>query len=139
MMVETLEDENPGIFDDSSKTFIDIYMKSGLYITEIVKRLYNSEVIKNEFPNEENRIKHILENQVFGFAPSEIIYRIAVNFIFGGFNEEIVRKNFLQIDTVPYAKEGTMKALIDENLEKIKNIIFVAFKGTICVNVECQA
>ena len=29
-----LEAENPGCFDDPSKTFIDFYMKSGLYISE---------------------------------------------------------------------------------------------------------
>src|SRR5699024_544139 len=51
-MVQQLENENPGIYDDSSKTFIDMYMKSGLYITEVVKKLYNSEVIKSEFPND---------------------------------------------------------------------------------------
>ena len=39
-MVDMLEEENPGCFDMPDKTFIDLYMKSGLYITEIVKRLY---------------------------------------------------------------------------------------------------
>ena len=38
-MVDLLEQENPGCFDDPGKTFLDPYMKSGLYITEIVKRL----------------------------------------------------------------------------------------------------
>ena len=51
-MVQQLEDENRGIYNDSSKTFIDLYMKSGLYITEVVKRLYNSEVIKSEIPDD---------------------------------------------------------------------------------------
>lgn len=37
-MVDALEQENPGCFDQSDKTFIDLYMKSGLYITEIVKQ-----------------------------------------------------------------------------------------------------
>lgn len=32
-MVDQLEDENPGCFDDPTKTFADLYMKSGLYIT----------------------------------------------------------------------------------------------------------
>ena len=117
-MVQTLEDENPNIFDDSSKTFIDLYMKSGLYITEIVKRLYNSEVLKKEFPNDDSRIKHILENQVYGFAPSEIIYRIAINFIFGNLDESISRKNFVQADTIPYAKEGTIDELITKTFEE---------------------
>lgn len=114
MMVNTLEDENPGIYDDSSKTFIDLFMKSGLYITEIVKKLYNSEIIKAEFPDKKERIKHILENQVYGFAPTEIIYNIALNFIFGEFDGDISRKNFLQVDTTPYAKNGNLQELIDE-------------------------
>lgn len=114
MMVEELEKENPGIYDDSSKTFIDIYMKSGLYITEIVKKLYNSPIIIKKFPYDKDRIKHILENQVYGFAPSEIIYNIAIRFIFGNFGYEISRKNFYQVDTTPYAKEGTLQDLINE-------------------------
>ena len=113
-MVEALEKENPGIYDDGNKTFIDLYMKSGLYITEIVKKLYNSEVLKRKIPNDEIRIKHILENQVYGFAPSEIIYNIATNFIFGELNGDIDRRNFVQVDTVPYAKNGTIQDLIDE-------------------------
>lgn len=111
-MVDALEKENPGIYDDASKTFIDLYMKSGLYITEIVKKLYNSEVLKEEIPNDEMRIKHILENQVYGFAPSEIIYNIATNFIFGELNSDINRGNFVQEDTLPYAQDGTIKDLI---------------------------
>ena len=118
MMVDELEKENPGIYDDSSKTFIDIYMKSGLYITEIVKRLYNSPVIKKEFPNDKDRIKHILENQVYGFAPSEIIYNIATRFIFGNFGDEISRENFQHVDTTPYAKEGNLQKIIDEKFGK---------------------
>lgn len=113
-MVDALEKENPGIYDDGSKTFIDLYMKSGLYITEIVKKLYNSEVLKQKIKNDETRIKHILENQVYGFAPSEIIYNIATNFIFGELNSDIDRGNFVQVDTVPYAKNGTIQDLIDE-------------------------
>ncbi|MGH2082504.1 hypothetical protein [Aerococcus urinaeequi] len=110
-----LEDENPGIYDDSSKTFIDLYMKSGMYITEVVKRLYNSEVIKSEIPDNYNRLKRILENQVYGLAPTEIIYRIATSFIFSELTEGISQKNFAQLDAYPYAKEGTL----DEKLDKV--------------------
>ncbi|AUC24424.1 restriction endonuclease [Streptococcus uberis] len=116
-MVDGLEKENPGIFDDPTKTFVDIYMKSGLYIAEIVKRLYNSQGLKKCYPNEKDRLKHILENQVYGFAPTEIIFNIATNFIFGNVSDEISRKNFIQIDTVPAAKEGRLKELIDKYFE----------------------
>ena len=91
-MVQQLEDENRGIYNDSSKTFIDLYMKSGLYITEVVKRLYNSEVIKSEIPDDYDRLKHILENQVYGLAPTEIIYRIATSFIFSELTEGLVKR-----------------------------------------------
>lgn len=33
MMVDQLDENNPGCFDDPDKTFADLYMKSGLYIT----------------------------------------------------------------------------------------------------------
>lgn len=114
-MVDDLEKENPGIYDDPDKTFVDLYMKSGLYITEIVKRLYNSSVIKVVFPDDSERIKHILENQVYGFAPTEIIYKIATNFIFGNLDASISRDNFLQEDTVPYAKKGRLQDLINSS------------------------
>lgn len=114
-MVEELEKENPGIFDDPTKTFIDLYMKSGLYITELVKRLYNSQGLQVAYPDRNDRLKHILEKQVYGFAPTTIIHKIALEFIFGTLPDTISRKNFLQVDTVPYAKEGKMQELIDKS------------------------
>ncbi|HGK7332687.1 TPA: DEAD/DEAH box helicase family protein [Streptococcus suis] len=114
-MVDELEKENPGIFDDPSKNFIDLYMKSGLYITELVKRLYNSQGLQAAFPEGHERLKHILEEQVYGFAPTAIIHKIALEFIFGTLPDTISRKNFLQVDTVPYAKEGRMQELIDKS------------------------
>ncbi len=81
MMVDKLEEENPGCFDNPDKTFADLYMKSGLYITEIVKRLYRSEGLKAAYPDDKARIRHILQKQVYGMAPTRIIYLIATNYI----------------------------------------------------------
>ena len=117
-MVDELEKENPDIFDDPTKTYIDLYMKSGLYIAELVKRLYNNESMRKQFPDDAARLKHILENQVYGFAPSAIIYRIATNFIFGPIGDNVSTKNFVQEDTTPYAKVGKMQALIDSYFDK---------------------
>ena len=114
-MVDELEKENPNIFADSTKTYIDLYMKSGLYIAELVKRLYNNESMRKQFPDDAERLKHILENQVYGFAPSAIIYRIATNFIFDPIGENVSRKNFVQEDTIPYAKEGRIQLLIEKS------------------------
>ena len=113
-MVDELEKENPNIFDDPTKTYIDLYMKSGLYIAELVKRLYNNESMRKQFPDDAARLKHILENQVYGFAPSAIIYRIATNFIFGPIGDNVSRRNFVQEDTIPYAKMGKIETLVNK-------------------------
>lgn len=114
-MVDFLEEENPGCFDDPTKTFADLYMKSGLYIAEIVKRLYNSRGLKEKFPDKKDRIRHIMQNQVYGMAPSRIIYLIATNYILG-FDEALKAEtiNFIQADAADAAKKGRLKELVDE-------------------------
>lgn len=114
-MVDLLEQENPHIFEDSQKTFADLYMKSGLYITEIVRRLYNNEEMRRQIPDDQERIQHILRHQVYGFAPTRIIYLIATRYILG-FDPLLKpeQSNFRQVDTVPYAKEGRMEELIEK-------------------------
>lgn len=82
LMIDKLQEENPDLFTDKDRTFADLYVKSGLYLTEIVKRLYAG--LEARIPDKDERLKHILEHQVYGFAPSEIIYNIARNFVFSG-------------------------------------------------------
>lgn len=114
-MVDMLEKENPGCFDLPDKTFIDLYMKSGLYIAEVVKRLYQSKKMQKLYPDKEERLRHIFEKQVYGLAPTEIIYKIAISYILG-FSDEvnIPKHNFRQADALPYAKEGKLQELIDD-------------------------
>ena len=114
-MVDLFEKENPGCFDDPSHTFADLYMKSGLYITEIIKRLYRSEGMKAAFPDDRERLDHILEHQVFGIAPTKIIYEIATHFILG-FHDEVGQgcdSNFELADSAELAKEGALDAYVE--------------------------
>ncbi|USS86311.1 DEAD/DEAH box helicase family protein [Fructilactobacillus cliffordii] len=116
-MVDDLEKNNPGIFDDPNKTFADLYMKSGLYITEIIKRLFRNNKMKQLFPDKNERIKHIVENQVYGLAPTRIIYLIAINYIFGfdeNLKNSIGQNHFKQVDAAKYAKEGTLKEIVEK-------------------------
>lgn len=99
-MVNKLEEENPGIFSDKRIKFADLYVKSGLYITEIVKKLNNG--LKEQIPNQQERIKWIMENQVYGCAPGNIIYNIVKNFIYSDMIG-ISTKNLIEIDTMELA------------------------------------
>lgn len=115
-MVDNLEKECPDCFTDPDKTFIDLYMKSGLYITEIVKQLYNNTKLIKIYPNSKDRLKHIFEKQVYGLAPTEIIYRIAISYILGFDNENFIQKhNLKQVDTLPLVQNDNL----DKELDKI--------------------
>ena len=115
-MVDALEENNPGCFDDPAKTFADLYMKSGLYITEIVKRLFRSEKMKTLFPDDGTRIRHILRRQVYGMAPTRIIYLIATNYILG-FDPHLKDEttHFVQADAAKAAKDGTLDKLVEKH------------------------
>lgn len=115
-MLDLFEAENPGCFDDPGHTFADLYMKSGLYITEVVKRLFNSEGMRAAIPSDAERLRHIFENQVFGIAPTEIIYQIATHFILG-YDGEIgggCDANFVVADSAELAKEGRLAEFVEE-------------------------
>lgn len=118
-MVDMLEKENPGCFDDPNATFADLYMKSGMYITEIVTRLYQSSHMKTLFPDDTGRLNHIFAKQVYGCAPTEIIYRICLRYILGFGDEISIKQNNIRLcDTLEYAKNGTL----EEELRKLFNL-----------------
>ena len=58
---------------------------------------------------------YIFEKQVYGLAPTEIIYRIAMSYVLG-FDDEIeIKKHHLRLlDAVPYSKDGTLNKKLDE-------------------------
>ena len=71
--------------------------------------------MKQLYPDEKRRLKHIFENQVYGLAPTEIIYKIAISFILGFSKDiEIENHNLKQFDALPYAQDGTLEQKLDE-------------------------
>lgn len=65
--------------------------------------------------HDKERLKHIFERQLYGLAPTEIIYRIALNFLLGfDKNHEIDASHFRKLDALKYAKAGTLREKIDE-------------------------
>ena len=111
MMVDLLEEQDPEIFKNKETTFIDLYAKSGLYLTEIAKRLFVG--LQEEIPNEDERIRWILERQLYGCAPSNIIYNMVKNYVYAGF-PEIDPGNLLELDLTEAAKEGQVKQVLAE-------------------------
>ena len=108
--------ENPGCFDNPDATFADLYMKSGMYITEIVTRLFQSKRMQELYPDASKRLNHIFAKQVYGCAPTEIIYRICLRYILGFSDKIHIEKNNIKLcDTLQFAKEGTLK----QELEKL--------------------
>jgi type II restriction enzyme len=115
VMVERLEKENPGCFDNPNYTFADLYMKSGMYIAEIVKRLFQSENMKALYPDDKKRLNHIFAKQVYGCAPTEIIYRICLRYILGFSDEIKIKKNNIKLfDALEFAKNGTLEERLTE-------------------------
>ncbi|MBM3455230.1 MAG: hypothetical protein FJX80_08790, partial [Bacteroidetes bacterium] len=128
MMVNQLEEHDPSLFTRTDATFIDLYMKSGMYITEIVKKLFAN--TRKHYKSDNDCLKHILENQVYGLAPTPILQGITQSYIFGfDVENKISRKNFIQHDITPEAKEGNSKQKLQELLNLTENMKFDAVVG----------
>ena len=111
MMVDDLEGERPDLFNSTTSRFIDLYMKSGLYVTEIAKRLFKN--TRHFYNSDDDCIKHILENQVYGLAPTNILYNITLSTIFSGTEGmNIKNTNIKQYDLLTDAKNGTAKQAV---------------------------
>ena len=87
---------------------------------EIIKQLYRSAGLKVAFPDEKERIRPILQKQVYGMAPIRIIYLIAATYILG-FDEELndSTHNLVQADAAEAAKAGTLDKLVDQYFGKM--------------------
>jgi site-specific DNA-methyltransferase (adenine-specific) len=60
-------------------TFLDPVSKSGVFLREITKRLDKG--LENVIPDKQERINHILKNQVFGIAITELTSLLSILFV----------------------------------------------------------
>ena len=58
------------LFQSPDTKFLDPFSKSGVFLREIVKRLDRG--LERNIPDRQKRIDHILHNQVFGIAITEL-------------------------------------------------------------------
>jgi site-specific DNA-methyltransferase (adenine-specific) len=71
-MLDTLPDE---IWFDKTVTFLDPVSKSGVFLREITKKLLKG--LEIEIPDIEERLEHILKNQVFGIGITKLTSEIS--------------------------------------------------------------
>lgn len=84
-MVDVIEAENPGIFEDPTKTFADLFSTAGLFLMELVRRLDAG--LTGVIPNQEERLRHILTKQIFEMSHNELLHKITLEAVSGGVPE----------------------------------------------------
>src|SRR5699024_10840026 len=84
-MIDLLEQENPGIFEDTTKTFADLFSTAGLFLMEVVRRLDSG--LAAQIPDQQDRLKHILTKQLFEMSHNKILHDITIEAISGGIDE----------------------------------------------------
>ena len=70
------------VFSPESK-FLDPAVKSGRFLAELYKRLMESQLMIQTFPDEQKRERHILENQLYGVATSPMAATIVRKQLYG--------------------------------------------------------
>lgn len=80
-MVETAAAQCPDLFTDPSSRFLDPYVKSGLFLAELARKLFVT--LKPVLPNDEARKAHIFDHMLWGLAPGETEARLARAFLYG--------------------------------------------------------
>lgn len=71
-ILETLPKE---LWSNKNATFLDPFTKSGVFLREITKRLLQG--LEKEIPDLQERINHVLKNQVFGIATTQLTSLVA--------------------------------------------------------------
>ena len=71
-VVKAMVDMLPEEIWNSKTTFLDPACKGGEYLREIYDRLMETELLQSEFPNPIERSNHILKNQIYGIALSQV-------------------------------------------------------------------
>ncbi|MDR1006389.1 MAG: Eco57I restriction-modification methylase domain-containing protein [Bacteroidales bacterium] len=108
-MIDALEQHIPNLFENDQLVFADLYMKSGLYLIEIVKRLFKG--LANKIPDEQQRLQHIFSKQIVGAVPNDILRRITLESISGG-NErlkQIIESRIYEADIVNKNQRGQLR------------------------------
>lgn len=121
IQLDILQRENPNCFSDYKGVFIDTYMKSGSYLAEVIKRLFHNVKMRAWFPDDKERLQHILENQIYGIAPTEIIYRISKKYILSVAKAYGIPEENCHIVLCEDIEEVMAKGKLNEKIQELFN------------------
>lgn len=114
LMVDRLESENPGIFEDPERTFADLFSTAGLFLMELVRRLDKG--LKDAIQDPKERLRHILTSQVFEMSHNQILHRITIEAVSGGVPERktwIEESGHFRVGNLAHMSEGERQEMVD--------------------------
>ena len=82
-IVKAMVDMLPAEVWNSKTKFLDPACKGGEYLREIYDRLMENETMQSAFPNDIARSNHILKNQIYGIALSQVSLDRTTKKLFG--------------------------------------------------------
>ena len=106
------------IWTDETTTFLDPSSKSGVFLREIVKRL-NAGLVE-KIPDAEQRLNHILKNQVFGIAVTELTALVSRRTLYCSKRADGKYSLFTEADS----EDGNVTFEVTEHKDFLKNLPF---------------
>lgn len=118
-MVDILEAENPGIFEDPTKTFADLFSTAGLFLMELVRRLDKGLV--EVIPDQQERLRHIFTKQIFEMSHNELLHHITIEAVSGGNQERkawIENSGHFKVGNLAQMSPQERQQIVDEMLSE---------------------
>ena len=114
-VVKAMVDMLPAEVWNSHTVFLDPACKGGEYLREIYDRLMDTEVLQSEFPNAIERSNHILKNQIYGIALSQVSLERTAKKLLGEDRNIRVIPNYIEVlkSLTKISKETQEKNHID--------------------------
>ena len=92
--------------------FLDLYCKSGVFLTGLYKFLMEEESLKSAFPEDIDRHNHILNNMLYGICPDDYTYMISSRNLYGTISAD---KNLVVLNDYDgtFKRNSTGKEIFD--------------------------
>lgn len=118
--VKAMVDMIPKELFNSRTRFFDPACKAGEFLYEIYSRLMDSEDLITKYRDVTKRALHILEDQLFGVAISDISYKSACELLYG----DTKRRNIRQLDNYEYKIKEAFSRGYKYGVAKTRDLIF---------------